>query len=40
MRMLKELGIAARDGLDLMDDVGLCSSLQSNAFNLNQISFK
>lgn len=40
MKMLKQLHIAARDGLVLMDDVGLRSSLQSNAFNLNQISFK
>ena len=36
MKMLKALHIAACDGLALMNDVALRSSLQSNAFNLNQ----
>ena len=35
MKMLKALHIAACDGLALMNDVALRSSLQSNAFNLN-----
>lgn len=36
MKMLKALPVAACDGLALMDDVAMRSSLQSNAFNLNQ----
>lgn len=39
MKMLATI-TAACDGFILMDDVGACAAHCSNAFNLNQISFK